>query len=92
MRVRRTPGFEAAARVGGSERLWGGCRWVGPGPAVVHGHAGAGSGPGEACPVPLWWPVCVSRIFHVTNVRYYTYINYMTNPLSNRDQVSPYVV
>ena len=69
--------FDAAARVGSSERLRGGCRWAGPALAVTHGHAGAGAGPGEACPLLLSWSVTVCVFYQkkidVTDVSYYTY-------------------
>jgi hypothetical protein len=69
--------FDAAALVGSSERLRGGCRWAGPALAVTHGHAGAGAGPGGACPLLLSWSVTVCVFYHkkidVTDVSYYTY-------------------
>ena len=52
--VTGTPEWEdVVGATGGSERLRGGCRWLGPGQAVTHGHAGAGACPGKACPPPL---------------------------------------
>ena len=69
--------------MGGSERLRGGCRWAGPGLAVTHGHAGAGDGPGEACPVPLCGLCRVFKIY-TSNGRPLLYLHSTTSRISSQ--------
>ena len=57
--------------------------WAGPGLAVTHGHAGAGDGPGEACPVPLCGLCRVFKIYG-GNGRPLLYLHSTTSRISSQ--------